>query len=169
MNSVNVLVMGLMNHAVPVARRKLLENGFDAWRRSLIRIGIFLAAVAGAFGVFASVFAESLLSVTLGPAYAAFANLVPFAAAHVFLSACNTVFSAVFRTAEMPQVGFAAKCGSAVITLLMAYPLLKTWGVTGAAAGLVLTQASWTAIYAAYAACGTLHRSRLVMHMHTGS
>ena len=163
MNAVNVLVLGIINYAGPVARRRLLEGGYDVWRRWLVRIGVFLAAGVGTFGLLAFVFAEPLLTLIYGPTYAAFAHLIPIVALQVLLSACNTVLSVAFRTAELPQVGFAAKGVSAVATLLIAYPLLKAWGVTGAAVGLVVTQALWTTIYATYAARGALSRTQVVV------
>ena len=161
MNALNVLLLGVMNFAVPKARQLLIESGYDAWRRWLWRIGLLLAGAAAMFGVGASLLARPLLVLIYSPAYGPFAHLMPIVAVQFFLAACNSVLSAAFRTAEMPQVGFAAKAGSAVVTLLIAYPLLTGWGVTGAAIGLVVTQAMWTAVYATYAACGALRRVRV--------
>jgi O-antigen/teichoic acid export membrane protein len=161
MNALNVLLLGVMNFAVPTARRLLIESGYDAWRRWLWRIGLLLAGAAAVFGVGASVLAQPLLVLIYSPAYGAFAHLVPIVALQFFLTACNTVLSAAFRTAEMPQVGFAAKAGSAIVTLLIAYPLLTGWGITGAAVGLAITQAMWTAVYAVYVARGTLRQARI--------
>jgi O-antigen/teichoic acid export membrane protein len=161
MNALNVLLLGVMNFAVPTARRLLIESGYDAWRRWLWRIGLLLAGAAAVFGVGASLLAQPLLALIYSPAYGAFAHLVPIVAVQFFLTACNTVLSAAFRTAEMPQVGFAAKAGSAIVTLLIAYPLLTGWGITGAAVGLAITQALWTAVYAVYVARGTLRQARI--------
>ena len=160
MNAVNVLLLGVMNYAVPEARRRLIENGYDSWRTWLWRIGLLLAGSAAAFGILISIFAEMLLTLIYSPAYGEFANLMPIVAFQLFFTACNTVLSAAFRTAELPQVGFAAKATSAVVTVLIAYPLLKGWGVTGAAVGLVITQALWTAVYASCAARGALRNIR---------
>jgi O-antigen/teichoic acid export membrane protein len=161
MNAVNVILSGMMNYAVPVARQRLLAGGYEPWRRWLLRVGVFLCAGVGAFGLAAAVAAEPLLALVYGPAYAAFAYLVPIVALQFCLSALNTVLSAAFRTAELPQVGFAAKVVSMVATLLLAYPLLQHWGVAGAAVGLLVTQLLWTATYVAYVARGALDRVRV--------
>jgi O-antigen/teichoic acid export membrane protein len=161
MNAVNVILLGVMNHAVPVARQRLLVGGYDPWRRWLVRIGVFLTAGVGAFGLLASLAAEPLLTLVYGPAYAASAYLVPIVALQLFLSALNTVLSAAFRTAEMPHVGFAAKVASTLATLLLAYPLLQHWGAAGAAVGLVVTQLLWTATYVGYVGRGVLNQVRV--------
>jgi O-antigen/teichoic acid export membrane protein len=156
MNAVNVILSGVMNHAVPVARQRLLVGGYDPWRRWLVRVGLVLTAGVGSFGLVASLLAEPMLAFVYGPAYAASAYLVPIVALQLCVSAFNTVLSAAFRTAEMPHVGFAAKVASTVATLLLAYPLLQQWGAAGAAVGLVVTQLLWTATYVAYVGRGVL-------------
>jgi O-antigen/teichoic acid export membrane protein len=156
MNAVNVILSGVMNHAVPVARQRLLVGGYDPWRRWLLRVGLVLTAGVGSFGLVASLLAEPMLAFVYGPAYAASAYLVPIVALQLCVSAFNTVLSAAFRTAEMPHVGFAAKVASTVATLLLAYPLLQHWGAAGAAVGLVVTQLLWTATYVAYVGRGVL-------------
>lgn len=160
MNAANVLLLGVMNFAVPIARQRLLENGYDAWRHWLFRVGMLLAGAIAVFGVGASLYAQPLLGLIYSPAYGSFAFLMPIVAVQQFLVACNAVLSAAFRTAEMPHVGFAAKAISAGVSLLLSYPLLTRWGVTGAAVGLVITQAIWTAVYAFYAARGALRNAR---------
>lgn len=161
MNAVNVILSGMMNYAIPVARQRLLEDGYGAWQRWLVRVGILLAAAVGTFALIVSLFAESLLALIYGPTYVEFAFLVPLLALRTFLSACNMGIAAAFATAEMPQIGFAAKAVSAVATLALAYPLLAVWGVTGAAVGLVVTQLLWTMIYAIYACRGSLGVARV--------
>ena len=161
MNAVNVIVLGVMNFSGPVARRRLLEYGYHAWRQWLFQNGALLVLGVGLFGIVVSVFAEPFLTLTYGPAYSTFAALVPIVALQLVLTAFNTVFSSAFRSAEMPQVGFVAKAGSALMTLVMAYPLLKGWGVTGAAVGLVVTQLLWMMTYLLYAAWGALALRRV--------
>jgi O-antigen/teichoic acid export membrane protein len=158
MSAANLLLLGVMNHAVPVARQRLIEGGYDAWRKWLCQVGLFLAASTAAFGIIASIFATPFLALIYSPAYGAFACLMPIFAIQLFFTACNSALSAAFCTAEMPHVGFTTRATSAVVTLLIAYPLLKGWGVAGAAAGLVLTQVLWAAVSAGYVARGTLKR-----------
>jgi len=161
MSAINWLLLGVINYAVPIARQLLMEKGYNAWRIWLWRIGLFLAAAAAAFGVGASMFGQPLLGIIYSHEYAAFAYLIPIVAIQFFLNACNSVLSAAFRTAELTHVGFAGKAVSAVVTLILAYPLLTAWGVMGAAAGLVITQAVWTAVYVFYIAQGTLRDIRI--------
>jgi len=158
MNAVSVLLVGVMNYAVPEARRRLIEIGYDSWRKWLWRVGLLLVGATAIFGVGASVLAKPLLALIYSPEYEAFAYLIPIVAVQYFFTACNTVLLAAFRTAGMPQVGFAAQAGSAVVSLVLIYPLLNGFGVTGAAVGLVITQVIWTTVYAFYIARGELKK-----------
>ena len=77
LNMPNVLVLGLMNLAVPMARRKLMNEGYEAWRSQLISTGavvtaisVFLYAVISASGSF-------LLVTVYSPEFAKYADILP--------------------------------------------------------------------------------------------
>lgn len=143
----NVPLIGLMNVLVPVARRRLLEGDHGAWRRSLMRAGMVLVAASACVGLAICTAPATLLTLLFGPSFAQYAPLVPIVAAQFVLQAFAAILSAAFRTAELPQVGFAAKALSALATLAIAYPLISQFGVMGAAIGLMTTQAIWVSVY----------------------
>jgi O-antigen/teichoic acid export membrane protein len=161
LNVVNVLLLGVISFAIPTARRKLIEFGYAVWRRWLLQVGFILVSISASVAVTMATFAKPLLAFVYTPFYAEYAFLMPVLAVYYCLLAANMVLSAAFNTARLPHVGFVAKSISAVLTLVISYPLLQKWGVMGAAVGLSATQAFWTLIYLIYVAKGALRPEKV--------
>ena len=162
LNLPNVLVLGLMNLAVPIARRKLINEGYGAWRSQLLSIGVVITAVSVVLYIAISASGSFLLGTVYSPEFAKYADILPIVAVYYCFLAMGTVMAAAFRLAHAPQVGAVTKLWSAIITLFLAYPLISLWGLAGAAAGLVLTSATWLAIYVFYICKGTLRAERVL-------
>lgn len=156
MNLPNALVLGVMNLAVPMARRKLLDEGYEAWRSQLMGTGTMVIVTSICVYVAISSVGSSLLGKVYGSEFEKYGNLLPIVGVCYCFLAVNTVLASAFRIAHAPQVGAVTKLWSSVITLSVAYPLITLWGVEGAAAGLVVTSATWVAIYMFYIFTGTL-------------
>lgn len=156
LNMPNVLVLGVMNLAVPMARRKLLDEGYEAWRSQLISTGTMVIVSSICVYIAISAVGSSLLGIVYGSEFEKYGNLLPIVGVCYSFLAVNTVLAAAFRIAHAPQVGAVTKLWSSVITLSVAYPLISLWGVEGAAIGLVVTSATWVAIYMFYILRGTL-------------
>ena len=63
---------------------------------------------------------------------------------------------------NQPEIGVVARTVSAVLTFVVGVPLALTYGLNGAAAGVVVTQASWLLVYSwSAAARGRLSDERL--------
>lgn len=162
LNLPNVLVLGLMNLAIPMARRKLMNEGYEAWRSQLVSTGavviavsVFLYAVISASGSF-------LLVRVYSPEFAKYANILPIVGVCYCFLAVDTVMAAAFRLAHTPQIGAVTKLWSSIITVAVAYPLISLWGLVGAAIGLVLTSATWLAIYVLYIYKGALRAEKVL-------
>jgi O-antigen/teichoic acid export membrane protein len=168
-NTMNVLVTGVASHAIPVARSKLTTSGYEEWRRWLWRVGAYLTGAAAVLGMILSVASPQLLALIYTPFYAEYAYLVPLLALAFCVQTANNVLSISFRTANMPQAGFAAKSASAIATILLVYPLLNGWGIVGAAVGLLITQLLWMGVYISYIVLGALDRNRVTTAIHGAS
>jgi O-antigen/teichoic acid export membrane protein len=160
-NTMNVLVTGAASYAIPVARRKLTTSGYEEWRRWLWRVGMYLTGATAVLGTIISIASPQLLALIYTPFYAEYAYLVPLLVLVFCVQTANNVLSIAFRTANMPQVGFAAKSASAIATILLIYPLLNRWGIVGGAVGLLVTQLLWMGVYVSYVALGSLDRNRV--------
>lgn len=147
LNALNVLLLGTVNIVTPIARTRLVRDGYDEWKNWLFRVGIALSALTAALTMLLAVFAEPLLALLFRPEYAAYALLVPLLGVATILRSPNSMLAVAFRTAEKPEVGFTANATSAAVTLAAAYPMLQAWGLYGAAFGIVITQLCWLAVY----------------------
>ncbi|MDK2743957.1 MAG: hypothetical protein NDI90_13665 [Nitrospira sp. BO4] len=162
LNLINVLLSGVMGFAIPVARDRLLNRNYEAWVNWLKSVGFrLIAAVLALWGVVA-VLAEPLLRMTYGENYSGFAYLIEIIGFSYIFRAVNTVLVAAFRTAELPQVGFSAQFVAAVVSSLIAYPLISQFGVAGAALGFVAVQVTWTGVYVYYVIRGALSKSAVL-------
>ncbi|HQM45212.1 MAG TPA: polysaccharide biosynthesis C-terminal domain-containing protein [Smithellaceae bacterium] len=150
LNSFNVVQIGLMNYAIPVARKYLIETGYNEWRRWLMNVGIILFSVSLIFCAVISIFAKPLLSILFKPIYGKFYYLVPILSIAIILVSINTVLSAAFRTAEFPEAGFWGKLVSAIVTIGLGYPMILKWGIIGAGLGIVFTQICWIIVNLSY-------------------
>ncbi len=162
LNVFNIFLIGLMGFAVPVARKKLLAFGYRIWKRWLLQVGFTLFLLAAMIGLFMSIFARPILALVYSSTFTTYSYLMPIFAVILCFKALNSIFSACFRTALFPQVGFSAKLVSAILTVVIAYPLLKTYRLTGAAMGLLFTQVFWTAVYLIYLKRGILDKEAVL-------
>jgi O-antigen/teichoic acid export membrane protein len=165
LNLINVLLSGVMSFAIPVARQRLLNIGFNAWKSWLKRVGVALTMCVLVLWIAITVLARPLLSFTFSDFYAEYAYLIQIVGFSYVFRAVNTVLIAAYRTAGLPQVGSSAQLASAILSLLIAYPLIKTLGVGGAALGFVVTQIAWTLVYLYYLSIGSLSESRVLQRV----
>ncbi|HIK58130.1 MAG: hypothetical protein ABGZ19_10025 [Verrucomicrobiales bacterium] len=161
LNTVNVLLIGGISFATPMARRKLIDHGYKIWRRWMFQVGLVLTIGTSLIVLAISLFAEPLLTSLYSPFYAQYAHLVPILSISYCLMAVNTTFRTAFYTANLPQIGPVARSVSAVLTLTIAYPLLIRWGVRGAVFGLIFTQVIWILVYIFFIAKGTISAKKV--------
>ncbi len=147
--TMNVVFFAAANYSTSVARRRLLNEGIDRWRQCLYGMAAMLVAFSLLVTLVITLFAEDLLEVLFGHSYTQYAAIVPILGSAMILTAVTSAFSVAFRTVEMPQVGFWGKCLSAIITMVLAVPLIEHTGVVGAAIGFVITQLAWITVYIA--------------------
>lgn len=165
LNIVNVLLVGGISIAVPVARQRLIEIGYLAWCQWLWKVGLVLTGGTAMLCLIVSVFAEPLLTHLYTPFFGNFWYLVPIMSISYCFRAVNTVLVTSFRTANLPQVGFAAHFISSIVTIMIASPLLSFWGVGGAAIGLAITQILWTVVYLFYVKRGYLLEENVMVRL----
>ena len=146
-NAVNVVWMGITSFSTSTARGILLQQGAEAWRRWLLAAGVWVVGLVALIVMAISLFAQQLMSLLFTAAYAQYAYVVPILAVASILTVINALLSVAFRTIEMPQMGFRGKALSAVVTMLVALPLIRDFGVAGAAFGMIVTQLCWTGVY----------------------
>lgn len=146
-NVVNVFVTGICNVAPTIARRHLVHDGVERWRRTVSTVAIGCVGFALTAVALIVLAGDEILGRLYGASYVqGHLVLATFAIAYV-LSAGNTVVGMAFRTIERPDVGAMAKVLSGCAAVLAAPLLLSTLGIMGAVLGLVATQIIWLGVY----------------------
>jgi O-antigen/teichoic acid export membrane protein len=162
LNLPNVLVLGLMNLAIPIARRKLMNEGYEAWRSQLVSTGAVVIVVSVFLYVVISASGSFLLVTVYSSEFAKYAAILPIVGAYYCFLVVDSVLAVTFRLAHAPQIGALTKLWSSIVTVSVAYPLISLWGLVGAAIGLVLTTATWLAIYVLYIYKGALRAEKVL-------
>jgi O-antigen/teichoic acid export membrane protein len=146
-NTVNVVWMGITSFSISAAREMLIADGERAWRGWLRRTGAWLVALVTLLLLAIALLAQPLMSRVFSPAQAAYAGIVPILCVAAVLTVTNSMFNVAFRTINMPQMAFRSKVASAVVTAIIAVPLVRSWGAAGAAVGMCVTQVCWFLVY----------------------
>ena len=147
LNALNVLIMGGGGYLMSISRMNLVHKGYKPWKKILVLSGIIMLLLTVVIVIVLSINGEWLLGILYGEFYKEYYTLIPILGAAHCLVALNMVLSSAFRTVELPQIGFVAKVISAVFTIIFAASLLERWGLSGAAIGLIATQACWLVVY----------------------
>lgn len=164
LNPVNVIALGVMSYVIPIARIKLLEAGYDEWKKWMINTGGILLIFVVLILLLLSVFSQPLIRIIYSEYYTKYYLLIPVLSVCYFLIVLNGVLSSAFRTINMPQVGFYMKAISAVFTIIASYPLLKYLGIYGSAMGLLMTQLIWAIVSFALIAKGYMSKNYLELY-----
>lgn len=161
-NAINVILVGISSYALPRAKGSLVKNGFDAWRRELIFMGggVLIASSVMLSAIY--FFGAFLLKSIFGVDYEAYAAILPFLCISAVLSIVNSFLAIAFRSSQLPKAGFFARAASALLSVVLSYPLLNAFGLVGAAIGLLITQIVWTVVYVEYIRRGALDRERVL-------
>jgi len=157
----NVLFMGVAAYLLPLARVRLVDQGYDPWRRLIVFAsttvtGSMLIVVLGL-----CLIPSSSLAFVYGERYALYGNLLVFLAIPAALNGFNAIANVAFQTMERPAVGVLAKLLSAVFAVLWVYPGVSNYGIWGAAIGLAATPVIWALTFAGYMSFGALSRARI--------
>lgn len=161
MNVVNVFLIGGMAYVMPLGRRKLLEDGIHAWRTLMWRSGLILTGGTVFCMAILALKGRNVLKVVYGFDFSNSGSLILILAGAYCLIAANTVLRGVFHTAGFPRVVSVANFVSALVTLLSVNPLFRSYGLDGAALGVLITQAAWITVYLLYILAGGLSRERI--------
>jgi O-antigen/teichoic acid export membrane protein len=146
-NLMNLLLIPLTTHISANSRYALMNHGYQSWRAYLLKAGLMVFCLAVVLCALLVFFAAPLMTVLYTPVIAEHSHLVGLLAAGAVLTVVNSILNVAFRTAEMPKAGLAAKTASAVLTNILAVPLVMRFDALGAAIGSVLTQVCWAVVF----------------------
>jgi O-antigen/teichoic acid export membrane protein len=140
LNATNILILSFSNIMTPVASKRFIEGGNQSLTKLMMKVGILAAVPIMGFYLLAMVFAEKILVLVYKQNYAGYGSLFVICSIYYIFSFFNRFLQIMLYAKKKPNIGFLAKTASLIVMVILAYPLLKYYGVYGAAAGTVISQ-----------------------------
>jgi O-antigen/teichoic acid export membrane protein len=101
------------------------------------------------------------LRLFFGPEFEPYWNLIPWYTGIEFLTFFALMIGTWYRTLESTRLIFVSYAFSVIISLAVAYPLISTFGVTGAVVGLLIGQFAQVVFMLAGTTLTRIHRMTL--------
>jgi O-antigen/teichoic acid export membrane protein len=140
LNATNILILSFTNVVTPIASRKYSNGGSRALGNFMIKAGILSAVPILGFYLLTMLFAKEILILVYKQNYAGYGALLIICSIYYMVSYFNRFLQIILYARKKPNIGFLAKSISLVVMVVFAYPLIKQYGVYGAAIGTVISQ-----------------------------
>jgi O-antigen/teichoic acid export membrane protein len=135
----NPFLLGLENFVPATMTRRLINQGVDALEHWTNRFRLFSLALVGAYCLIAALFADPLVQLLFGSNYSGAGLVVPIIAlGYVIISASRPTMLAL-RALGAPRWSFFANAIAALVSIVIAFPLVQFGGIIGAALGMLAT------------------------------
>jgi O-antigen/teichoic acid export membrane protein len=140
LNATNILILSFSNIMMPLAAKRFNTGGNKALTKLMTKVGILLAVPIVGFYLFTILFAEEILVFVYNQNYGGYGMLLIICSIYFIISYFNRILQIMLYAKKKPDIGFFAKMLSFVVMVVLAYPLIKYYGVYGAAVGTVISQ-----------------------------
>ncbi len=134
----NIVVNALETLLTPRAATVYAREGVPAFQTFIRRAAIGVTCLMGGYSLVVAVFAEPILRVLYGDQYSEYGWLLALVALHYVLISTRTVASIGLRSMGHTSPIFRAYLCSAAATLTVGIVALHTFGLIGAALGILM-------------------------------
>lgn len=141
---IHVLVLALDNRMPVLAAEQLSSGGGPAMHHYLM--GVWRKAIwpVWSCALLVAVFSEPLISLVFGEGFRAYSGLVIWASLTAVLGFAAGPLRSGLRALKDTRSIFWADFVLLFVTLLILFPLIKVWSISGAAAGMTISTAAMT-------------------------
>ncbi len=151
LNSVNVIYIGLSTYILQISRQAFSNGEFTKWKRLLVKTSTLFFVVGILTVLVFSLWGNEILILLYGERYSEFGRMLAFFAIAAAIRGVNIVWSTAYRSVGDSITGAKAKLLSASLAITLSIPIIREFGVLGAAIGLIATQLSWFIVYSIFA------------------
>jgi len=137
---VSILLVSLMNYVLPYFSGIYAKKGDHAFKASLGSFFVIISLILLFYLTIINIFAEELLYLVYGK-YSEFAFILLLLSFGIALNIFFKPFDIYIRVICKPKYIFLSRIGSAAVSLLLCYPLVFYYGLSGAALSYILSQA----------------------------
>lgn len=149
----NILLLGMDNFVVSVAAKKLEQEGLAKMKKIISSVYIVGGVGMAVYCGIAAIFPETLLKLFYGHQYSGYGNIVMIFALLYFVAFFNQPPTMGLKALKKPEKIFYGNLIAASITLLLAVPLVKYYGIYGACVGMILTRITWLIAFSYFYRC----------------
>jgi O-antigen/teichoic acid export membrane protein len=142
---VSILLVSLMNYVLPYFSGTYAKKGGAAFKTTLVSFFAKLILILAVYLTVINVFAGDLLTLVYGK-YGEYAFILLLLSLGVALNILFKPFDIYIRVICKPKYIFLSRIGSATVSTLLCYPLVKNYGLSGAAFSYILSQAGMLAM-----------------------
>lgn len=146
-NVINVIHIATVSYVAPNVRRKLNNKDYSGWKNWLCFSALVLFVLTVLIVTTLGIFGAHIIEFLYNAEWSAYTPVLYLLGIAVTFSSINIMLDVAFRTSNLPQVGLLAKAIAAIVTLIVASPLIREWGIYGAATGVIITQLCWFSVY----------------------
>ncbi len=135
---VHVITMGLENVVPAMASRRYHVDGIHALLNYIKRVAFVGGAATTVVVAVIAVAPQFWMGLTFGESYLAVGDLIRWLAPIFILKYLGTPLRAALRAIESTAPILAGTVVASVLSAVLAYPLVDMFGITGAAAGMLI-------------------------------
>ena len=135
----HLLIQGLENVVPAESARRLGTRGPAAVSAYLRQVAVKGALATALIACSFALFPQFWLTLLFGDAFRPYANLVRWWAVWSLLYFLTLPLSSWLRTFERTRLIFFASLATSLVSVTLAYPLITSFGATGALAGIVVS------------------------------
>lgn len=136
----NVFYLSLENYATPVLAKLVKADGLDGFRALFLRLVGLGGLVFGVGCLAVALCGEPLLTALFGLKYTGYGWFLAFVAAQAFVGFFARIAAIGLKILRRSREVFWAYIGAAAVTVATSVPLITSFGLSGAAWGLIATQ-----------------------------
>lgn len=144
----HILFLAMENIVPAEAAQLFLHKNSQALAKYLLKIGLKMGAIVLIILSIMAIAAPNLIHWLYGASFVSYSYVVwGYCLLYIFVYLGYPV-RYFFRTIHFTKPIFVAYCFGTLFSLLLAFPIINTWGITGLLLGLILSQILTLVVYA---------------------
>ena len=140
LNATNIILVAYSNIMLPAASRRYSERGAKSLHQFMIKTGFLSAVPVLGFYIITMFYSEEILHLAYHNKYSGYGALLVVCSLYFMVSFFNRILQVMLYAKKQPDIGFIAKSLSLLVMVLLSFPLIRSYGVYGAAIGTVISQ-----------------------------
>lgn len=123
---------------LPWASQQTRLNSINVFSTKIVKISVFMLLITSTYALLIIVFGRYIVNYIYNNEYDSFAYLLPFFVIPPIITALGTGLQIGIKALQLPSKIFSVNSSGAVLTIIFGTFLVKYYGLTGVAVGILL-------------------------------